>query len=186
MMGFIIRGGNLPCPLVEYRVASSECSGLDKGCADIIVAAQALHWFDLDRFYAEVMRVLKPDGLLAAWSYGVLSVEGDEVNSIVQHFYHDDVGSYWPSERRHVETGYQEIDFPFQRIATPIFNMKVRWNLGQLLGYFRSWSATAKFIKVHDFDPVSRIESKLLAYWGEANQLRTIEWPLAILLGKVI
>jgi SAM-dependent methyltransferase len=176
----------MPHPLVEYRVAPSESSGLDDACADIIVVAQALHWFDLDHFYAEVRRVLKPNGLFAAWSYGVLSVEGDDVNSIVQHFYHEDVGSYWPSERHHVETAYREIDFPFRRIAAPIFTMKVRWNLAQLLGYFRSWSATARFIKVNDFDPVERIEPILLTCWGGANQVRTIEWPLAILLGKAV
>ena len=111
----------IPHPVVEYRVEPSESSGLENACADIIVVAQALHWFDLDRFYAEVRRVLKPDGLLAAWSYGVLSVEGSEVNSIVQHFYHDDVGSYWPPERRHVETAYREIGFPFHRIRCRLF-----------------------------------------------------------------
>ena len=176
----------IPHPLVEYRVAPSENSGLDGSCADVVVVAQALHWFDLDRFYAEVRRVLKPDGLLAVWSYGVLSVEGDEVNAIVQHFYHEDVGPYWPAERHHVETAYREIDFPFLRVPTPTFTMNARWNLGQLLGYFRSWSATARFIKAKDFDPVKRIEEKLLTCWGDANQVRTVEWPLAILLGKVV
>ena len=174
----------MPHPKVEYRVASSESSGLDSACADIIVVAQALHWFDLDRFYAEVKRVVKPEGLLAAWSYGVLTVEGGEVNSIVQRFYHEEVGPFWPAERHHVETGYKEIDFPFRRISAPAFTMNVRWNPAQLLGYFRSWSATDRFIKAKGFDPVERIEPELLANWGDVDQARTIEWPLSILLGK--
>jgi ubiquinone/menaquinone biosynthesis C-methylase UbiE len=174
----------IPHPFVEYRVALSENCGLDDSCADLIVAAQSLHWFELDRFYAEVLRVLKPEGLLAVWSYGVLKVEGKEVDEIVQHFYYKEVGPYWPSERHHVETAYREIDFPFLRVSTPTFTMKARWSLVQLLGYFRSWSATARFIKDNDFDPVKRIEEKLLTSWGDANQVRTIEWPLAVLLGK--
>lgn len=175
-----------PHSAVEYCVSPSESSGLDKSCTDIVVVAQALHWFDLASFYAEVRRVLKPDGLLAVWSYGVLNVGGGDVNSIVQRFYHEDVAHYWPPERRHVETAYRDLDFPFRRISAPIFTMKVRWNLGQLLGYFRSWSATARFIKVNDFDPVERINQKLLACWGDPNQVRTIEWPLVILLGKAV
>ena len=169
---------------IEYRVAPAECSGLDNACADIIVVAQALHWFDLDRFYAEVKRVLKPDGLLAAWSYGVLTVEGDVVNHTVQHFYHNDVGPYWPPERHHVETCYREIDFPFSRIPAPVFAMRARWNLAQLLGYFRSWSSTAGFIKEKGFDPVEKIEQQLLACWGNPDQGRLVEWPLSMLISR--
>jgi ubiquinone/menaquinone biosynthesis C-methylase UbiE len=68
-----------PHSAVEYCVSPSESSGLDKSCTDIVVVAQALHWFDLASFYAEVRRVLKPDGLLAVWSYGVLNVGGGDV-----------------------------------------------------------------------------------------------------------
>jgi SAM-dependent methyltransferase len=172
-------------PRVEYRVAPAESSGLDNACADIVTVAQALHWFDLDRFYAEVRRVLKPGGLLAAWSYGVMTVEDSDVNSIIQRFYRDEVGPYWPPERRHVETGYREIDFPFRRIAVPAFTMRVHWKPEQLLGYFRSWSATAGFIRAHGVDPVGALLPQLLACWGDAGQARPVEWPLAVLLGRV-
>jgi SAM-dependent methyltransferase len=40
-----------------------EESGLESGTIDLIMVAQALHWFDLDRFYAEVERLLKPRGV---------------------------------------------------------------------------------------------------------------------------
>ena len=48
---------------VEYRVASGEESGLESSAIDLIIVAQALHGFDLDRFYAEVERLLKPRGV---------------------------------------------------------------------------------------------------------------------------
>lgn len=57
-------------PRVEYRLTSEDASGLDAGTVDLVTVAQALHWFDLTRFYAEVGRVLKPGGLLAVWCYG--------------------------------------------------------------------------------------------------------------------
>src|SRR3954467_12858605 len=43
-----------PHPHVTYRCAPAEASGLPAGSIDLCVAAQAVHWFDLDRYYAEV------------------------------------------------------------------------------------------------------------------------------------
>ena len=173
-------------PKIEYQVASAEKSGIDSQCVDLVVIAQALHWFDLNRFYAEVFRILKPGGLIAAWSYGVLKIDDEEINAIIQRFYLDEVGPYWPPERRHVETGYRDLDFPFTRIPAPSFAMSANWTLEQLLGYFRSWSATAIFIKDKGFDPVTILEFPLRHLWKDINQKRVVEWPLAILLGNTI
>src|SRR5215468_10618516 len=38
---------------VEYRVAPAENSGIESETIDLIMVAQALHWFDRDRFYTE-------------------------------------------------------------------------------------------------------------------------------------
>jgi len=38
---------------VEYHMAPAENSGIKSGSLDLIMVAQALHWFDLERFYAE-------------------------------------------------------------------------------------------------------------------------------------
>lgn len=174
----------MPHPRVEYRVARAEDSGLADASVDLITVAQALHWFDFDRFFAEARRVLKPAGLFAAWSYGVPRVEDDAVNARVQHFYHEVVGPYWPPERHHIESGYGTIEPPFPRLDTPSFVMCQRWNLEQLLGYFRSWSATARFIEAKGFDPVDVLAGELLSVWGDAKLRRTVEWPLAILAGR--
>jgi len=171
-------------PRVEYRVALAENSGLDDCCADLVVVAQALHWFDLDRFYAEVRRVLKPKGFIAAWSYGVLSIDDAAIDALVQGFCRDTVGPYWPPERHHVETAYCELDFPFVPVPTPAFSMHANWTLEKLLGYFRSWSATARFIEDKGFDPVSRLASSLQVLWGDPHQERAVDWPLALLLGR--
>src|SRR6516162_2463674 len=72
--------GAPPHPRVSYRVAPAEESGLEAESMDLVAVAQAAHWFDLTRFYAEVQRVLRAGGVLAIWSYGPLHVESEEVD----------------------------------------------------------------------------------------------------------
>src|SRR5262245_25085528 len=51
-------------PRVEYRIGRESESGLEDASADLVTSAQAAHWFDLPKFYAEVDRVLVPGGLV--------------------------------------------------------------------------------------------------------------------------
>ena len=173
-----------PHAQVRYATAPASASGLPDASADLITVAQALHWFADDSFYDEARRVLKPDGLLAAWSYGMIVVEGDAVNDAIQHFYHQVIGPYWPPERRHVETGYCELPFPFTRIATPELAMQVSWPLAQLLGYLGSWSASARYREATGKDAVEALGQVLLGSWGDPARPRTVSWPLAILAGR--
>lgn len=168
---------------IDWRVAPAEASGLASGCADLVTVAQALHWFDLPRFFAEADRVLKPSGLLAVWAYGVLRVEGDAVNACVQAFYRDDVGPFWPPERHLVENGYRDVPFPYARLAVPDFTMSADWTMAQLAGFFRSWSASVRFEQDRGFDPVEALWPRLAALWGDPAATRRISWPVAVLAG---
>lgn len=174
-----------PHPRVDYRLAPADKSGLPDGCVDVVTVAQALHWFDLEAFYAEVRRVSKPAGVLAVWCYGTCSVEGTEIDSAVQRFYGETLGPYWLPERAIVEAGYRTLPFPFGEIAPPAFAMSVHWSLPQLLGYFSSWSATTRFIVSNATDPVVGIAAELASLWGDRERLRTVSWPLALRVGRV-
>ncbi len=169
---------------VEFRQAPAEASGLADASVDLIAVAQALHWFDLPRFYAEARRVLKPGGVLAVWTYGVQTLDDAAVNACVQRFYCDTVGPFWPPERRLVEQGYRTLDFPFAEFAAPAFAMTARWPLPRLLGYFRSWSATGRYMQAHDVDPVLALADELAPLWGEPERERQVTWPLAIRVGR--
>jgi ubiquinone/menaquinone biosynthesis C-methylase UbiE len=173
-----------PHARIEYRVATCEQSGLPDKSVDLITVAQALHWFDFERFYAEAKRVLTADGVLAVWSYGVNLVEGDAINQIVQHFYSETVGPYWPPERKLVEAGYRTIPFPFAEIQSPSFRMEAHWTLEQLLGYFGTWSATSRYIKATGRNPLEPLAADLRRVWGDTNQPRQITWPLSVRIGR--
>jgi len=167
---------------VVYKVASAEGSGLKSGSVDLITVAQALHWFDLDKFYAEVKRVLKAEGVLAVWSYNLIEIS-TEIDKVVKKFYKEIVGPYWPPERRLVEEGYNSISFPFHEIETPQFEMLARWTLDDLLGYLSTWSATQKFIEKNNADPVASINDELLALWGASEEIKQVRWPLKLRVG---
>lgn len=175
----------VPHPRIHYRVAPAQRSGLDDRTVDLVTVAQALHWLDLDAFHAEVRRVVKPGGLLAVWTYGMHSTSDKSIDALVRYFYSHIVGAYWPPERRHVETGYRDLPFPFADIAAPAFAMTAHWSLPQLLGYLRSWSATARYVRERGVDPVLELGAQLATLWGDTDAALTITWPLALRAGRV-
>jgi ubiquinone/menaquinone biosynthesis C-methylase UbiE len=177
--------GAIPRPNIEYRLAAAEASGLPDRSVDLITVAQALHWIDLPSFYAEVRRVLRPDGVLAAWSYGLLEVNDKAVNACIRHDYHAIIAPYWPGQRRHLEDGYRSLAFPFAEIRPPLARMTASWTLLEVLGYLRSWSATARYRATHGIDPVERFTARLGPIWGEPGIQREIVWPLSFRVGKL-
>jgi SAM-dependent methyltransferase len=56
-------------PRPTYREGTAEATGLPDEAADVVLAAQAFHWFERDAALAEFYRVLKPDGwLVLVWN----------------------------------------------------------------------------------------------------------------------
>jgi SAM-dependent methyltransferase len=173
-----------PHERISYRVAIAEESGLPPGSIDLTVVAQALHWFDFDRFYGEVRRVTRPGGVLAAFSYGEVRVEGAP-DRVVARFYHDLIGPYWPPERRYVDEGYATVPFPFPEFPPPLFAMETAWSLEHLLGYLGTWSAVKEYERVQGVNPLALLEPELAAAWGDPGAVRRISWPLSLRVGRV-
>jgi SAM-dependent methyltransferase len=170
-------------PKVRYRLASAEASGLKSLSADLVTVAQALHWFELAPFYAEVERVLRPRGVLAAFTYGVLRVAGERVDRLIQEFYWDTLKTDWPAERELVESGYRTLPFAFAELTPPAFEMQEDWSLAQLIGFIRSWSATARHFERNAVDPAAALAESLATVWGNPVESRRIKWPLSLRIG---
>ncbi len=168
---------------IDYRVEPAEQSSLEDASVDLVTVAQALHWFDLARFHAEVHRVLRPRGIAAFWTYADCQVT-PVIDRCKDRLYVDLVGPYWPPERALVESGYCDLPFPFARITPPVFAMECAWTVAQFLAYLRSWSATQRYQKALDHDPVKLIEADLLDAWGDPQHKRTVSWALAVHVGR--
>ena len=173
-----------PHPRVEYRVAAAERSGLGAASVELITVAQALHWFDLPAFYAEAARVLRPGGVLAIWCYGKMVLPSAALQHVLDRFYSETVGPYWPAERRLVEEGYGGVCFPFIDLAAPPFAMEMHTSMEGLLGYLGTWSATQRCIQATGRDPVRELGREVAEHWGDPEAHRVVRWPLSFRAGR--
>ena len=167
---------------VRFRTAPAEASGLESTTVDLITVAQAAHWFDLPAFYAEAERVLKPGGLLALFGYGRLVLPGT-MDPVFQHFYENDIGSFWPPERRLIDDQYRSLDFPFDEINTPDFFIEVDWNLPRLMAYLSTWSAVKRCQTATGTNPLPALAEQLVEHWGRPDHALALKWPLFMRVG---
>ncbi len=168
---------------VRFAREPAERCSLETGSVDLVTVGQALHWFDVDGFYAEVERVLRPGGLLAAWTYQLNRVDA-EADRVVGEFFGVVVGPYWPPERVHVERGYLDLPFPYADIDVPDFSITCRMDLEAFLGYIGTWSAVRRFIDDRGSDPLESLRRRLVPAWGDASTERVVHWPLALRVGR--
>jgi len=169
-------------PRISWRVAPAEASGLEAASVDAVVVAQALHWFDLPRFWVEVKRVVHPGGLVVACSYGVPFMDDAAMAAELRRLHDDIVGPYWPKERGHVDKGYESMPFPFERLVPPSFDMREHWMIDELAGYLGTWSGTRRYIAANGSDPVAPFIERLRVAWGGGR--RDVRWPLTVLAGR--
>lgn len=168
---------------IEYRAEQAEAVSLDDGSVDLVTAAVAVHWFDLEKFYHEVKRVLKPNGILAVWTYHLPVIDA-EIDRLLGIYYSGVLAGYWPDRIRYLDDRYRSLPFPFDEVSVPEFFMEAEWSLSHLVGFLDSWSATRKYQNEHSRHPLERIWPELTAAWGEPDLIRMIRWPLFIRIGR--
>jgi SAM-dependent methyltransferase len=173
-------------PRVQWRVEPAESPSLGAASADLVTVAQALHWFDLAAFHAAVRRVAASGAVVAAWCYGLSSVDA-EVDAVFDQLYHGVLAAWWPPERAHIESGYRDLAWPWPALEPPppALAMTVEWTCAGYLAYLRSWSASARHRAATGIDAVAQLAPAFAQAWGDPDAVRTVRWPLTVLAARI-
>ncbi|NID10271.1 class I SAM-dependent methyltransferase [Fibrivirga algicola] len=167
-------------PTITYRVATAEAPPFADEQFDLVTVAQALHWFNVPVFHEEVQRVLKPNGIIAEWGYGLNQVT-PPIDELVRFIYSDVVGFFWDPMRRHIETEYQHLPFDFAEVKQARFTAHRAWPVDWYMNYLRTWSAVQGFQKQHGYDPIDQFEPEFRQLWGTGD--RDVCFPIFLRLG---
>lgn len=168
---------------IFYSVQPAEKTNFPNQQFDLMVVAQAIHWFDFEKFYAEVKRTAKSDSVICAVGYGLMEIS-ENIDPLINEFYENVLGYYWDKERRYIDEQYQTIPFPFEEISAPRFAIKRSWALEHLIGYLNTWSAVKHFVQRNKFNPIDDFRERLLHEMGEKNE-QEVRFPLLLRIGKV-
>jgi ubiquinone/menaquinone biosynthesis C-methylase UbiE len=108
------RSTGLDAKNVQFRAGFSTQTGLPDSCADIVTCSQSLHWMEPDPTFAEVERILRPNGIFAAYDYdwpptihweievAYNALLKEKIAKIVDKLGSEEGVQYWPKEQ-HLE-----------------------------------------------------------------------------------
>lgn len=168
----------IPHPNVRYSISPAEQTSFENESFDLITVATAVHWFDQQKFHQEVNRILKPNGVLAVWTYGMFEIEHD-IDKIIFEELLNPIDRFWAEGNRQVMNGYKDLVLPFDEIQnTSKFKIQIEWNLNQLLAYLGTWSAVKRYITEVGNDPIQKLESKLKTIWDESEKSKIVYMPI--------
>ncbi len=177
-----------PHPNVKYAVERAENPSLSDDSVSLAVAAQALHWYDLPRYFNEVRRVLKPGGLLAVFGYDWFFIN-EKIDAVVEKAILAPLRPHWAENNQLLWDGYRTIkfpdDFPEHELALPPFAIHLRWSLEDLLAYVQTWSAARKFIDVGNPNFFSQVRAQLAEVWGTPECQLDVVMPIHIRVAKL-
>lgn len=155
---------------------------------DLVTVAQAVHWFELPRFYSMIDRVLrKPNGVFAVWGYNDFAIT-PEIDAALKRF-HETTIPYWNEKIRYVFDGYQTLPFPFDSVGLGSERSPLKLDIPKelafdgVLGMLRSWSAVVT-AKERGVDLLSEsVVQQLQNVWGGSKLVRRVVYKGFMLAG---
>ncbi len=168
---------------INYSVQKSESTVFPDSCFDLICVAEAIHWFDIPKFYDEVKRTLKPGGLFSCWGYNSVRCE-KSVNEIVKEILLSAIKPYSSHKNKMIRDRYETIGFPFKKIDVPEFKMIMNWNMDQFLNYVRTWSGYKIYRRENTHNLLAELEERLSEVW-EQGTVKNFDMGFFMLAGHM-
>ncbi|GFQ95641.1 methyltransferase [Trichonephila clavata] len=173
---------------VEFRVSKGETLPATSSSVDLVTFSQSLHWFNTCEIFPEVQRVLKPNGVIAAYGYWIPipkindESKDKEIDQLINQYLHEErLGSYWDKERYIVQEHYINISLPFKDKCRLSLVQKTESSLADYIGYFSTWSSYQKLLKADSEKAeqlLHEIEMKLLTILEEEKPSKEISLNL--------
>jgi SAM-dependent methyltransferase len=172
----------IPCSGVTYSAQPAERVSFADNSVDAITIAQALHWFDLGRFFPEARRVLKTGGFFCAWGYSWSHVE-PAIDAVMQATVLEPIHTYWAAQNALLWDGYRNVQLPFKAVDVPSFSIRMDWTLLQYMAYVHTWSATRRAIQAEGPGFFEAACKQMESVWGGSERVREVRMPLAVIAG---
>mmetsp|Transcript_6983 Transcript_6983/g.14473 ORF Transcript_6983/g.14473 Transcript_6983/m.14473 type:complete len:272 (-) Transcript_6983:1128-1943(-) len=188
-----------PHPQVIYSVCVSEATPFPPDHFDLVTVANAVHWFDIPKFFVEVQRVTRPGGVIAVWAYARLETSSETVDGVIQWCFDDLLQSYVPEQWKIIWDGYR-FDFPFLPVsndvpaesndeAEPNFFVTGDLTLEDVVGFLMTTSPFCRFMEKNDKSSVEglldTVKTRLEEAWPPNTTILTMQMPLIFRMGRV-
>jgi SAM-dependent methyltransferase len=167
---------------ISYLVENSANTSIKENSIDLITIAQALHWFDHAAFAKEVDRVLKPQGVVAAWGYSLPKIN-PALDALLKDFAGNILKDYWAPGREYLDNEYANIPFPVPVQLRKTFTAGHLCGFEHLISFLQSWSPRLKYLQQHGTDIVEKHREEFVTAWGDTNIEQNVEWPFHLVLG---
>ena len=171
-------------PRLRYAVRTAEDCGLPAASVDLISVAQAAHWFDLPKFFAEVRRVARPGAVLALYGYDWFYMNR-RLDALAQSFLWQPTSTFWSPNNRLLWDGYRTIDFPFEELPRLRCAIHLSWTLDQLFDFYVTVSSTRRKIAADGDAFLHVAREQLTAAWGDPAKPRHVVMPMHVRWGRV-
>lgn len=156
----------LPSEKVNYIQLPAESSTLTSAAYDLITVAMAVHWFELDSFYRNVRRLLKPQGVLAVFGYSSPDAQfSPAVQAVLKEHLNDLIDPFWAPQVRLLVDGYRNLLFPFDEVSAPSFEIKKDYTVDSWIGLVATWSAVKSYESTVDSQALGKLREKLVPVW---------------------
>lgn len=169
---------------ISFQIAPAEQAPLDDNSVDLITVATAIHWFDLEKFYDEVRRILKHDGVLACWAYGFMECTTPVINDLFKYAGTELLEPYWDENVKMIWGGYQDMPFPFEDIEHGPWVLDLEWTRHEFSSYLLSWSGAQNYLDQTGRSVIEEIGEKLETIWPDPEQTHKFVTPLTSRVGR--